>query len=108
MKKFVEISMESLERLMDGRYVEGSLRIDECTGKLTFKAYQRKTRVRPKDKTILVLEHGWLKESKERIKLYESVPKALGTTRIINVMRRETQTAGDALFDRELDFVPFP
>ena len=94
--------MESLERLMDGRYVEGSLRIDECTGKLTFRAYQRKGRVRKPDKTIAELEHGWLKESEQRIKVFESIPKDLGIPRVMNVLERELKEVKNALIDKEI------
>lgn len=85
--------MESLERLMDGRYVEGSLRIDECTGKLTFRAYQRKGRVRKPDKTIAELEHGWLKESEQRIKFFCSVKKQLDIPHVQFAMQSDMNMA---------------
>lgn len=93
MKKYVEIPMESLERLNGGKFVEGSLRIDECTGKLTFRAYQRKTRMRAKDKTVLTLEHGWVKESAQRIKFFSSVKKELGIAKVTKAMEREMKEA---------------
>ena len=40
MRKYVEIPLEVLERLVEGKCVEGSLRRDEWTGKVTFRAYQ--------------------------------------------------------------------
>ena len=78
MKKYIEIEMEVLERLVEGKCVEGSLRRDEWTGKISFRAYKRQPCDRHRDRMIHKLEHGWVKESKERIKLFESLPKELG------------------------------
>ena len=107
MKKYIEIPLEVLERLVEGKCVEGSLRRDEWTGKITFRAYNRQPQVRHRDRLIRRLEHGWVKESKERVKLYESVPKELGMARILTVMDREVQEAKNALIDRELDLLEF-
>lgn len=46
MRKYVEIPLEVMERLVEGKCVEGSLRRDEWTGKVTFRAYQRQPRDR--------------------------------------------------------------
>ena len=73
----VEISQEVLAAVMDGKCVEGSLRRDEWTGKVTFRAYQRQPRHRY-DRVVCQLENGWLKESPQRYKFYNSVKKDLG------------------------------
>ena len=78
MKKFIEISEEAYARLASGRCVEGSLHMDEWTGRVSFNAWQRKSRHRRDDKVVCQLEHGWLKESKQRYKFYNSVKKNLG------------------------------
>ena len=52
MRKYVEIPLEVVERLVEGKCVEGSLRRDEWTGKVTFRAYQRKSRQRGKDRLV--------------------------------------------------------
>ena len=93
MKKFVEISAESIERLKQGRYIEGSLRIDECTGKLTFRAYQRKSCSRQPDKLIAELEHGWLKESPKRYKFFNSVKKTLEIPQVQLAMQSNMNVA---------------
>ena len=49
MKKFILINEEVLVRLQEGKYVEGTLHIDKCTGVITFNAWVRK---KPK--------HRWL------------------------------------------------
>ena len=101
-KKYIEFAEDILVRLSEGRYVEGSLYRDELTGRITFKAYNRKPRIRLKDRIIRILEHGWVKESEQRIKVYESIPKDIGTARVMGVLDREIKSAKDALIDREL------
>ena len=101
-KKYIEIPEEILIRLSEGKYVEGSLHRDEHSGHITFNAYNRKPRIRLKDRIIRILEHGWVKESEQRIKVYESIPKDIGTARVMSVLDREIKSAKDALIDREL------
>ncbi len=72
MRKYVEIPLEVVERLVEGKCVEGSLRRDEWTGKVTFRAYQRQPRDRH-ERVVCQLENGWLKESPLRYKFYNSV-----------------------------------
>ena len=93
MKKFIEISEEAYARLASGRCVEGSLHMDEWTGRVSFNAWQRKSRHRRDDKVVCQLEHGWLKESKQRYKFYNSVKKNLGVPMTKVVMERELKTA---------------
>lgn len=94
---FINDATELQERLLDGRRVEGVLFVDGDTGLLTFKAYNRQSRKRPQDRLMRTLEHGWVKESKERIKIFESVPKALGTSRMLNVIDREVKESKNAI-----------
>jgi len=101
-KKYISVPEFILERLVEGKYVEGSLHRDVLTGSITFNAYNRKPRRRIKDRLIRLLEHGWVKESEERIKVYESIPKDLGTPRVMNVLEREVKEAKNALIDWEL------
>ena len=101
-KKYIEFAEEILTSLAEGRYVQGALYRDEITGKITFKAYNRKPRVRLKDRIIRYLEHGWVKESPDRIKVYESLPKNIGTARMMSVLEREAKEVKNALIDYEL------
>ena len=105
MKKYIFVlnALALLGILKKGKRVEGVLFIDEETGCLTFKAYNRKPIVRKRDRLISLLEHGWVKESTDRIKVYESVPKELGTPRVMSILDREHNAAKDALIDREVD-----
>ena len=102
MKKYIEIPEETLARLVDGKTVEGSLHRDAWTGKITFRAYNRLPRKRYKDRLIRYLEHGWVKESPARIKVFESIPKRIGTASVIGVLERDSKVAKEALIDREL------
>jgi hypothetical protein len=106
MRKIIELSEEVIARLVCGKCVEGSLHRDEWTGKVTFRAYQRMPREREKDRLVKKLPWGWVKESLERIKVYGSFPKNLGTARVMGLLEDNTRDAKNALIDRELiDFV---
>ena len=48
-KKYIELSEEVIARLVSGKSVEGSLHHDKRTGKVTFLAYNRKSRDLYKD-----------------------------------------------------------
>ena len=104
MKKFVTIlnAIELLEKIAGGKRVEGVLFKDVNTGVITFKAYNRKTKKRWRDRVIRYLEHGWVKESKERIKVYESIPKIVGTAKVMNTLDREIGEAKSALMVHEI------
>ena len=97
-KKFIWImnALQVLEALASGK------RLDEVTRQLTFKAFDRSGKKRKKDKTIRHLEHGWLKESAARVKVFESLPKHIGTASMIAALEREMKIAKEALIDREL------
>ena len=109
MKKFVFVmnALELMSKLYVGKRVAGVLFVDENTGRLTFKAYNRKPQVRYHDRLLHRMEHGWVRESKERIKVYESIPKELGTARVMSILERETKEAKNTLIDRELDVIEF-
>ena len=101
MRKFVEIPLEIMESLVEGKCVEGSLRRDKWTGKITFRAYQRQSRQR-EERVVCQLENGWLKESPQRYKFYNSVRKDLGRRLVNVVMQRELNAAMQALEIEEI------
>ena len=102
MRKSIQIEEEVLVRLVEGKCVEGSLRRDKWTGQITFRAYNRQSRKRKKDKLIRYLEHGWVKESTKNLKYFESIPKKIGMASVISVLERDTKVARETLIDREL------
>ena len=96
--KQVEFKNESIvmNALKKGLKVEGRLWLEETEdGKFViwFQQYNRKPQPKQRNWLIRRLEHGWVKESVERIKVYESIPKEIGTRRILAVIDRETKEA---------------
>ena len=109
MKKYIFIlnCLELMAILMTGKRVEGVLYIDENTGRLTFKAYNRQPRVREKDRMVKKLPWGWVKESMERIKVFGSFPKDFCMAQIIELLNEHNQDAKNALVEKELDSIEF-
>ena len=94
-----------MERLMKGVRVEGRIWLEKTTSGacvICFERYNRRPRTMSADWLIRRNEHGWVKESAERIKVYESIPKMLGTARVLTILDREHQSTRDALIDREI------
>ena len=106
-KVFVLNAIELMEQLMNGKRVEGVLYMDQSTGKLTFKAYNRQARVRERDRLLKKLPWGWVKESIERIKVFGSFPKDFCTAQIIELLNEHNQDAKNALIENELDSIEF-
>ncbi len=105
MKKYIFIlnAVELMSQLMVGKRLEGVLYIDEETGRLTFKAWNRKApKHRPRGVLVHRMEHGWVKESPERWKVYESVPKNIGVAHVLNVLDRELNEAQTAIVETEI------
>ena len=104
MKKFIFVlnAIELIEKLINGKRVEGVLYIDKDTHRLTFKAYNRLPQVRRKDRMVKKLPWGWVKESLERIKVYGSFPKDLGTAAVICLNEEHGHDVKNALIEREL------
>ena len=105
MKKFIYVlnDLELMSKLYVGKRVEGVLYVDQNTGCLTFKAWNRTApKSRRKDELVRHLETGWVKESSEKFKVFISVYKKLGLVRIMDIIDREAKEAKGALFDKEL------
>ena len=105
MKRTVDIPKEVVAALMQGKRPDGRLILQEASkGKLeiVFRQFNRSKRVRMKDQLIKMLEHGWVKESVNNIKIYDSLPKKLGLARILEILDRELNEAKNGLIDREI------
>ncbi len=98
----VQVTDEVNALLKQGKKVPGQIMVDLENGVIVFKAFDKSKR-RKKDLLLKTLEHGWVKESSARIKVYDSLPKGLGTNRIIRVLGREMNEAVHALVDREIN-----
>ena len=99
MRKYIELSEEVIARLVCGKCVEGSLHRDEWTGKVTFRAYQRMSRIREKDRMVKKLPWGWVKESLLRVKRYSSLPKELTLPEKLAILDEENELAKNALIE---------
>ena len=109
MKKYIFVlnAIELLAQLMNGKRVKGVLYLDQNTGKLTFKAYNRQVRVRHKDRLVKKLPWGWVKESMQRVKVFGSFPKEYSAAQVMGLLEEHTKEAKNALIDRELDSIEF-
>ena len=103
MKKYIFIlnAINVMAKLLKEKRVEGVLYLDQDTGKLTFKAYNRQPR-QSQDRVVCQLENGWLKESPQRYKFYNSVKKDLGRRLVDVVMHRELNAAMQVLEVEEI------
>ena len=109
MKKYILVlnAINVMAKLLKEKRVEGVLFLDENTGKLTFKAYNRQPRVREKDRLVKKLPWGWVKETMERIKVFGSFPKEYSTAQVMGMLDEHTKDAKNALIDKELDIIEF-
>ena len=101
MKVQIEIGNDTLQTIMDGKRVEGALKLESTNENnepvIGFKAYNRKPYKRPQEEVLFYLEHGRGTESTQRIKMYESVPKRLGMAYVGKVLMREAKSASEKL-----------
>ncbi len=104
MKKYIFVldAIKLLAMLASGKRVQGALFIDQNTGRLTFKPYYSRGHHGENDVLVKTLEHGWVKESPKRIKVFDSLPKDIGTARMMSALDREMKVAKEALIDREI------
>ena len=109
MKKYIFVlnAIELMSKLYAGKRVEGVLFMDENTGRLTFKAYNRKNENHKRDQLVKKLPWGWVKESAMRLKVFGSFPKELSTAQVMGLLEEHTKDAKNALIDRELDLIEF-
>ena len=102
LKKVILIDEETLKALMEGKRVEGAIR--KTQDGLVFKAYKRQRCGSYQPDTILYQAGcGHLKESKQRYKMWLSVPKAMGMNRaaiLLADQRDQSTEITDYLYDR--------
>ncbi len=104
MKKYIFVlnAVELLSQLVNGKRVDGVLFIDQNTGKLTFKAYNRVAQKSGRNRLVKKLPWGWVKESVQRIKVFGSFPKEVGTSKVIGLLNEHTKEAETAIVDNEI------
>ena len=99
MKKYIIIDEEVIERLVEGKYVEGSLHRDKWTSVITFNAYNRQPRKRHKDTLLKKTPWGWLKASIERVKRFSSLPKDIPLEEKLAILDEENELVKQALIE---------
>ncbi len=101
MKKYIFVlnAIELMNQLMNGKRVEGVLFLDENTGRLTFKAYNRQPRVREKDRMVKKLPWGWVKRSKKKWKTFISVDNDLPLEKVMEQFSDDQDAAMEAIID---------
>ena len=102
MKKYIEISEEVLGRLESGNCIDGSMKMDLKTRRISFNAWKRKAPKYYKEKKIADLDFGFVGESEKHITRHEKFPKVMGTENILNAMERDNIQSQGAVVDREI------
>ena len=99
MKKLIFVSEETAKALKQGKCVDGSIRM--TPDGLAFRAYNhQKCGTSEPDRLLYQAACGHLKESKQRYKLWISVPKSMGMCRAAVLMDNESDEMTDYLHER--------
>ena len=98
----IAVDEKSYARMVAGLRVEGSVGYNPKKGMGDLNAFNRKKCKRNKDRMVKKLPWGWVKESLERIKVFGSFPKDLGTAEVIGLLNDHTRSAKNALIEREI------
>jgi hypothetical protein len=102
MKKYIEIEEEVYVRLLEGKYVEGSMHRDKWSKVIVFNAYNRLPRKRKKDELVKKTPWGGLKASVARYKRYLAIPNELSLEEQLALFDEENELAKNALIERYL------
>ena len=102
MRKIVEISEEVYQCLMDGRCVEGSMRMEKPRKLIVFNNYKR-TKPRRYPKVLLGrTDFGKVYKTKTRHRWTESMPSNLGAVRMARIMERDCKQAQEIIATAEI------
>ena len=99
----VEISEETWARMLTGKRVEGTIGLDQWTGKKNFNAFNRHRKKCQHDRLIKKLPWGWVKESAMRTKRHTSMPKDLTFAEKLAILDQENKLAKEALMKKEME-----
>ena len=103
----IAVDEKSYARMVAGYRVEGTVGYDPSTEVGNLNAFNRKKSKREKDRMVKKLPWGWVKESLERIKVFGSFPKDMGTAQVMGLLDDHTSDAKNALIENELDIIEF-
>ncbi len=102
MRKFIEISEEVCQLLMDGKYVEGSMHMEKPRKLIVFNNYKR---TRPKHYPKVLLgrtDFGKVYRTRKRTKWSENMPSDLGAVRMARIMERDCKQAQEIIATAEI------
>ena len=104
MKKYILIDNEIVNALMKGKCVDGSIR--KTKEGLTFRAYnhvKKTTGTSEPDKMLYQTACGHLKESRQRYRMWVSVPKTMGMCKAANMLEIESGEMTGHLYRQGLE-----
>ena len=102
MRKYIEISEEVYQRLVAGKCVDGSMRMEKPHKQIVFKNYKR-TKPRNYPKVLLGrTDFGAVYKTQTRHKLNESIPSNLGAVRIGKILERDCKQAQEIITTHEI------
>lgn len=102
--KYITIAVDekSYARMVAGLRVEGTVGYNPNKGMGDLNAFNRKKRVRKKDRLVKKLPWGWVKESLKQLKVFGSFPKDLSLAELIELLNEHARSAKNALIEREI------
>ena len=102
MRKIVEISDEVYQRLMEGKCVDGSMRMEKPRKLIVFNNYKR---TKPRKYPIEILgrtDFGKVYRTRKRTKWSENMPSDLGAVRMARIMERDCKQAQEIIATAEI------
>ena len=102
MRKFIEISEEVCQLLMDGKYVEGSMHMEKPRKLIVFNNYKR---TKPKHYPKVLLgrtDFGKVYRTRKRTKWSENMPSNLGAAHISKIMANDCKQAQQIIATAEI------
>lgn len=104
MKKYILIDNEIVNALMKGKCVDGSIR--KTKDGIVFRAYNHQKKVTgtsEPDKMLYQTACGHLKESRQRYRMWVSVPKTMGMCKAANMLEIESGEMTGHLYRQGLE-----
>ena len=102
MRKYIEISEEVYQLLVEGKCIDGSMRMVKPRKQIVFNNYKR-TRSKHYPKVLLGrTDFGKVYKTKTRHRWTESMPSNLGAVRMARIMERDCKQAQEIIATAEI------
>ena len=102
MRKFIEISEEVYQLLVEGKCIDGSMRMVKPRKLIVFNNYKR---TKPRKYPIEILgrtDFGKVYRTRKRTKWSENMPTDLGAVRMARIMERDCKQAQQIIATAEI------